>query len=66
MILSRLFEFKFNRNDLEIDSTMEVDVFNDKELIRAYERDEIVAKIVGDSVFCKSILVDTLFELSEK
>lgn len=61
---SNVLAFSCPRSEIEIDSTENVDIYNDQELIKYLNAEGGITAIHNDSIFFRQTIVDTLFLIS--
>lgn len=65
IVNSRTFKFKSHRADLDLDSTINIDSNNDKELIKLFTSEGYQIEIIGDTISASLTSLDTIFIISE-
>ncbi len=62
----RVFEFRTHRNDLEIDSTVSVNRYNNQDLEGYFNNNGFSIEFHGDTLKAFASYVDTIFQVSEE
>ncbi len=57
--------FKIHRNDLDLDSTITIDLTDDDALIKLFEKENYTIKIEGDTLSGMTQDIDTIFQISD-